>query len=275
MKFQIKIILATTLVLISVLFYLNTMVINYMEDVREDLLSKAYEKDKPTQRDFVDKRIHEYIFNVLLWEFLLVLALMLILYKVINRMTRQEREYREFLELLLLTISHKFGNLLAAQKGNIDILKVKYDQKAIERLEKTYDFIREDLNSILVYIERFKDLSSEREEINLRELIKKCLNLQDEKKEIFFRERDVYLYANRQILENIIIPLLENAAKYSDGRIFIRLTKKYLAIRNKISITDRGAGIGLKIAEKLAEKQGFKLLYRGKEDYFISILKFK
>lgn len=260
--------------MIVVLFYLNTMVINFMDYVKEDILYKSYEKEKFIKRDFVEKRFREYVLNVLLWEFLLVLALMLMLYKVIERMTRQEREYKEFLELLLLTISHKFGNLLAAQKGNIDILKVKYDQRAIERLEKTYNFIREDLNSILVYIERFKLLTSEREKINLRDLIKKCLNLQNGKNEIFFREKDVYVYANRQILENIIIPLLENAAKYSDGKIFIRLTKKYLAIRNKISINDRGAGIGLKISEKLAGKQGFRLLYRSKGDYFISLLKF-
>lgn len=246
-----------------------------MDYVKEDILYQSYEREKSIKRDFVEKRFQEYLLNVLLWEFLLVLALMFILYKVIEKMTRQEREYEDFLELLLLTISHKFGNLLAAQKGNLDILKLKYDQRAIERLEKTYNLIREDLDSILVYIQRFKLLTSEREKINLRELIKKCLNLQNGNKELFFRERDVYVYANRQILENIIIPLLENATKYSDGKIFVRLTKKYLAIRNKISITDRGAGIGLKISEKLSEKQGFRLLYRSKNNYFISLLKFR
>lgn len=275
MKFQIKIILATTLIMIVVLFYLNTMVLNFMDYVKEDFLSKAYEKDRTIKRVFVEEKFQEYVRNVLLWEFLLVLALMLILYKVIERMTRQEREYKDFLELLLLTISHKFGNILATQKGNIDILKLKYDQRAIERLEKTYNFIKEDFNSIIAYIEKFKYLSIEREKINLKELIKRFINLQNDFVEIFFREKDVYVYSNRQILENVIISLLENAAKYSDGKIFIRLTKDYLAIRNKIFKTDVGTGVGLKIAEKLAEKQNFKLFYRSKGDYFISLLRFK
>lgn len=261
--------------MIIVLFFLNTMVINLMDYVKEDIILRAYEKDKPLKRAFVEEKFQEYIWNVLLWEFLLVLSLMFILYKIINKMTKQEREYRDFLELLLLTISHKFGNFLAAQKGNIDILRLKHDQRAIERLERTYNFMKEDFNSLLPYIEKFKKISTEREKINLREIIKKGLYIQSENREVFFKEKDAYVYANRQMLENLVIPLLENAVRYSEGKIFIRLTKKYLAIRNKILHTEGGTGVGLKIAEKLAEKQGFKLLYRGKGDYFICMLKFK
>lgn len=261
--------------MIVVLFYLNTMVMNFIDYVKEEIIYDSYEKSRFLEKENVNERFQEYMKNVLLWEFLIVLSFMLILYKVVDRMTRQEREYRDFLELLLLTISHKFGNFLAAQKGNIDILKVKHDQRAIERIESIYNFMREDFNSIISYIEKFKEISTYREKINLNELIKKYLNIQSENREFFFREKDVYVYTNMQMLENSVIPLIENAVKYSEGKIFIRLTKKYLAIRNKISNTESGTGVGLKIAEKLAEKQGFKLLYRGKEDYFISILKFK
>lgn len=275
MKFQIKIILATTLTLILILFYLNTMVINYMEYIKEDILSQSFDKNKQMKRDFVEKRFQEYVLNVLLWEFLLVLALMLILYKVIDRMMRQEREYKDFLELLLITISHKFGNFLAAQKGNIEILKIRHEPKALHRLETSYNYLQEDLQSIVDSINRFKELSHIREKINIRELIEKSLAMSPYELNLKSKFRDVYVYGNRQIVENIIFPIIDNAFKYSEGNIQIRLTEKYLAIRNRIVSTDRGSGVGLKIAETLAKKQGFKLHFHGKGDYFISVLKFK
>lgn len=246
-----------------------------MEYLKEDILSQSYDKYEQIKRDLVEKRFQEYVLNVLLWEFLLVLALMWILYKVIERMTRQEREYKDFLELLLLTISHKFGNFLAAQKGNIEILKIRHEPKALHRLEISYNYLQEDLQSIVDSINRFKELSHIREKINIRKVIEKSLAMSPYELNLKSKFRDVYVYGNRQIVENIIFPIIENAFKYSEGNIQIRLTEKYLAIRNRIFSTDRGSGVGLKIAETLAKKQGFQLHFRSKGDYFISVLEFK
>lgn len=261
--------------MIVILLYLNTMVINYMEYLKEDILYIAHEKDRLPKRGIVEEKFQEYVKSVLLWEFLLVLSLMFILYKVIDRMTRQEREYKDFLELIILTISHKFGNFLAAQKGNIEILKIRHEPKALHRLEKSYNYLQEDLQSIVDSINRFKELSHFREKINIREVIEKSLAMSSSELNLKSKFRDVYVYGNRQIVENIIFPIIDNAFKYSEGNIQIRLSEKYLAIRNRIVPTERGSGVGLKIAEILSKKQGFKLHFRGKGDYFISVLKFK
>lgn len=251
------------------------MVVNFMDYVKEDILYHSYEKNRVLKREYVEERFQDYVKNVLLWEFLLVLSFMLILYKVIDRMTRQEREYRDFLELILLTISHKFGNFLAVQKGNIEILKLSNDPKALERLEKSYNYLQEDFHRVLESITQFKELSYSKEKINIRELIEKSLSLVSPEVNLKLKLRDISINANRQMFENIVFPIIENAFKYSEGGVQIRLGEKYLAIRNKITSGEKGSGVGLKIAQALAKKQGFHLLSRGKGDYFIVLLKFK
>jgi len=274
LKFQIKIIIAFSLTLAVILFYLNTMVINFIDYMKEDLILELQDKRAFIKRDFIEDKFQEYVKNVLLWEFLLVLSLMLILYKVIERITKQERDYKELLELILLTLSHKFGNFLAVHRGNIEILKLRNDERALQRLEKSCTFMQEDLNKVIETINRFKEASFEKEKINLKELIEKFLSLIETEKRILITAKDINVYANRQNLENIVFPLLENALRYSKERIHIKVCKNYLAIRNDIYETERGSGIGLKIAQALAKKEGFKIKYRAKEDSFILILKF-
>jgi len=274
LKFQIKIIIAFSLTLAVILFYLNTMVINFIDYMKEDLMLQIQDKGSFIKRDFIEDKFQEYVKNVLLWEFLLVLSLMLILYKVIERITKQERDYKEFLELILLTLSHKFGNFLTAHRGNIEILKIRNDERALQRLEKSYTFMQEDLNKVIETINRFKEASFEKEKINLKELIEKFLSLIETEKRILITAKDINVYANRQNFENIIFSLLENAFKYSKERIHIKVCKNYIAIRNDIYETERGSGIGLKIAQALAKKEGFKIKYRAKEENFIIVLKF-
>lgn len=269
MKFQIKIIVAFSLVLALILFYLNTMVINFLDYLKEDYMLQPFSK-----KEFVEKRFMEYVKNVLLWEFLLVLSLMLILYKIIERMLKQEKEYKDFLELIVLLISHKFGNFLASVRGNIEILKISHDRKAIERLEKSYNFLQEEFQRIQDSITRFKEVSDTKERINLKEIIERNLSLLTPVSRVILNLKEVSITANRNAVENIVFSLMENAVKYSKERIQIRLSKNCLAIRNDIADTEHGSGIGLKIAESLAKKQGFKLKYRAKGKNYIAVLKF-
>lgn len=274
MKFQIKIIIAFSLTLAVILFYLNTMVINFIDYMKEDLILQLQDKRAFIKRDFIEDKFQEYVKNVLLWEFLLVLTLMLILYKVIERITKQERDYKELLELILLTVSHKFGNFLAVHRGNIEILKIRNDERALQRLEKSYNYMQEDLNKVIDTINRFKEASFEREKINLRDLIDKFFSLFETEKKIIISTKDVFVYAKRANLENIIFSLLENALKYSNKKVHIKICKNYLAIRNDTYETERGSGIGLKIAQTLAKKEGFKIKYRAKGESYIVLLKF-
>lgn len=258
-----------------ILFYLNTVVINFMDYLKEEYILQSMDKKLPLKRDFIEDKFMDYIKNVLLWEFLLVLSLMLILYKIIDRMVRQERNYRDFLELILLTVSHKFGNFLASHKGNIEILKIKYDTRAVERLEQSYKWIHEDFQKILKNIEKFKEFTIYTEKINLREIIEKILSILNTNKEINLKIKDVFINANRQIVENIIFSLIENSFKYSKDKIYIRLSDRTLTIKNDIGHSDTGSGVGLKIAEELAIKEGFKIKHKVKGDYFISLFRFK
>lgn len=246
------------------------MVINFLDSFKDEYPLKSFAK-----KEFIEQKFQEYVKNVLLWEFLLVLSLMLILYKIIDRMLRQERDYRDFLELILLTISHKFGNFLATQQGNIEILKIQRDERALQRLQTSYNYIQKDFYKILETINRFKEFSSNKEKINLRTIIEKDISMFDMSNiRLILNLQEIYIYANRQIIENIIFSLLENAMKYSNGKIHIRLTKNLLAIRNNIAQEQKGSGVGLKITEALAKKQGFKLRCRAKGDDFLAVVKF-
>lgn len=268
MKFQIKIIIIFSTVLALILFYLNTVVISFMDSLKEEYIFFSNKR-------FIEQKFQEYVKDVLLWEFLLVLSLMLILYKIIDRMLKQERNYRDFLELILLTISHKFGNFLATHKGNIEILKIRYDERAIQRLEKSYNYIQNDFQKILETIRHFKDLSSNKDRVNLKEVIERNLSMFEiNNKKLILNLKDVFIYTNRQIIENIVYSLIENAIKYSSEKIHIRLSQNSVAIINDISEKQKGSGIGLKITEALAKKQRFKLKYRAKENRFMALLKF-
>jgi len=269
LKFQIKIIIAFSVVLALILFYLNTVVINFLDAFKEDYILQSLAK-----KEFIEQKFQEYVKDVLLWEFLLVLSLMLILYKIIDRMLKQEKDYRDFLELIILTISHKFGNFLAVQKGNIEILKLGHDRKALHRLEISYNYIQEDFHKILETINRFKEIPAAKEKINIRELVEKNLSLIEPSCKLIVNLKDVSINANRQIIENVIFLLIENAVKYSKERIHIKLSKNFLAIKNDISQQEKGSGVGLKITEALAKKEGFKIKYQAKGESYIVLLKF-
>ncbi|HOA84104.1 MAG TPA: hypothetical protein PKN66_09140, partial [Thermodesulfovibrio thiophilus] len=265
MKFQIKIIVSFSVVLALILFYINYMMVTYLDVNQNRLFSQSIDKTTEQEKIKLMDQIKEFLTEVLLWEFLLVLSLMFILYQVINRLTKHERDYKNLLELILLTVSHKFGNFITIQKGNIELLKITHDEKAINRLESSYNYFQEDFYRIVDTIKSFKNIGIQKEKINLKVIIEKHLELINTDKSIIKNLKDVYIYANKQNIDNIVFFLLENAFKYSDGRIHIRLTKKMLAIRNDIAQTDKSSGIGLKITETFAKKEGFKIKYRAKE----------
>lgn len=245
------------------------MVISFMDFFKEEFALQSL-----TKKNFIDQKFQEYVKDILLWEFLLVLSLMFILYKIIERMLKQEKDYIDFLELILLTISHKFGNFLASHKGNIEILKIRYDERAIQRLENSYNYIQNDFYKVLETINRFKSFSASKEKVNLKELIEKNLSMFEINRKLTLNLKDVFIYANRQIVDNIVFSLIENAIRYSSEQIHIRLSRVCLAIGNDITEKEKGSGVGLKITEALAKKQGFKLKYRAKENKFIAVLKF-
>ncbi|HQA03692.1 MAG TPA: hypothetical protein PKZ17_03015 [Thermodesulfovibrio thiophilus] len=272
MKFQIKIIVSFSVVLALILFYINYMMVTYLDVNQGRLFSQSIDKTTEQEKIKLMDQIKEFLTEVLLWEFLLVLSLMFILYQVINRLTKHERDYKNLLELILLTVSHKFGNFITIQKGNIELLKITHDEKAINRLESSYNYFQEDFYRIVDTIKSFKNIGIQKEKINLKVIIEKHLELINTDKSIIKNLKDVYIYANKQNIDNIVFFLLENAFKYSDERIHIRLTKKMLAIRNDIAQTDKSSGIGLKITETFAKKEGFKIKYRAKEKNYIVTL---
>ncbi|HQD37247.1 MAG TPA: hypothetical protein PKV92_09160 [Thermodesulfovibrio thiophilus] len=272
MKFQIKIIVSFSVVLALILFYINYMMVTYLDVNQNRLFSQSIDKTTEQEKIKLMDQIKEFLTEVLLWEFLLVLSLMFILYQVINRLTKHERDYKNLLELILLTVSHKFGNFITIQKGNIELLKITHDEKAINRLESSYNYFQEDFYRIVDTIKSFKNIGIQKEKINLKVIIEKHLELINTDKSIIKNLKDVYIYANKQNIDNIVFFLLENAFKYSDERIHIRLTKKMLAIRNDIAQTDKSSGIGLKITETFAKKEGFKIKYRAKEKNYIVTL---
>ncbi len=250
------------------------MTFTFLDDVLKNQTSQIVLKGEFNKKIEFEKRFSEYLKDIFLWESLLVLSLMLVLYKVIQFLTKKEIEYQEFLELLVMILSHKFGNFLAIHRTNIDILKKRYDSNALDRLEKSYEYIQEDLSKILNTLTNFKE-KKEKEPVLLREIIEKIIFAFPQEKNLMLNLTNVKIYASREIMENIVFFLIENTIKYSKSFIQIRLTQDYLAIRNDIAYTSKGRGVGLKIASWLAEREKMKLRYKNKDNIFFVTLKFK
>lgn len=225
----------------------------------------------------VYQEIKEFAFLLFLWEVVLVLALTFLFYKLLWVHLKEREENRNFLEMLLLAVSHKLGNFLAAQRLNLEILKEKYSLKAVKRLEIGYSTALKDFRHILRIIKNFKTHLRKKEKINLKTLIEDILVAFKEelqKKSLKLHLVPTEIYAVKAEIETIFYILIENAVKYAQTVVFINLTPQNktisFMIKNDINpMVPKGSGLGLNLAQRLARENKIRLSCKENQGYFI------
>jgi len=223
------------------------------------------------------KEVKELATNLFLWEIALVLSLTFLFYKILWVHLKEREENRFFLEMILLTLSHKLGNFLATQRLNIEILKETSSPAALNRLERGYMFIEKEFKHTLNIIKNFKACSREREKINLKFVIESILSefkdvLKDKKLTLDLTE--IIITGCKSDIEMIFYLVIENAVKYAKKHIFMQLKKenKFVSffIKNDINpLIPKGSGIGISLVGQLTQKHKIRFNHREENGYFI------
>ena len=219
--------------------------------------------------------------KIIFWELILIISVGYIFHVVLTMYTKEKERHREFLEMLLLAVSHKFGNFLTTQRINLEMLR-EDGNPLTSRLIESCDNMNRDFDQIINTIKLLGTHEHPKEKIRLKTLIEETileLTAGPPKKHIRMRMDDVTIVAPPSVLKIILYNLLENCIRYSKSRISIRLTvsrgQAILAIRNDIhkeKEKEKGRGMGIYIAEKLGTIYGIKMKYRKKKSWFLSVL---
>ncbi len=280
MRFELKIFLFVMFIFIvslSIINFVNLFVINEILTKYEVLYYRVY-PDFLTNVNSPEKSLDlkdKYSRVILLWEGILILTTSLLLYIVIDRNLKKEERYKSFLQLLILAISHKFGNSLSSIITNLEILKQTEDKKSLTRIERVVNTLSSDIKTLS---ETFKNLplDDRKEEIvDIKQLILKSLKNFDHDKKILLNLKPMKKYTSKVDLEIVFHNLLENSFKYSNSFVHIKMIKKCLIIKNDInSNTEGGSGIGLLIVENLCKLNGFKFKKRSSKNSYLVILDF-
>lgn len=102
-------------------------------------------------KNYKIEKIKTFGLNLLVWEAVLTVTLLFVMYITIIRHIQEKEENRKLLEIFLLTITHKLGNFLSSQKLNIELIKSKCNIKPVERLEKLTSLLRQTLKAVFRY----------------------------------------------------------------------------------------------------------------------------
>ena len=178
---------------------------------------------------------------------------------------KQKRKYTAKLRLvnkqrndILSAISHEFKNPLASIMGYADTLlddpnvnpkiRVRFLDKILSNARKIAYMI--DRLALSVKLEN-NDLSIHPMPFNMVDLIQDViLNLSSKyrEREIHFQGEECIVLADKEMLDNVLTNLVDNALKYSDDDVTISI------IDSKLMVIDKGMGISESDIDKVSSK---------------------
>ncbi len=152
--------------------------------------------------------------------------------------------------------SHELKTPITSLKGALQILERKFPNN--EEMQVVHGFVKKAIKQVDKLVELIGDLldvtkiqagklALRKTTFNLDELINECVDeLQSSLQKytlIIEGDKDVEIHADRNRLEQVIINLVSNAAKYSPDseKVIIGITKTEEGV--KIAVTDFGIGI--------------------------------
>ena len=219
----------------------------------------------------------EYFFietNILLKDFLLLLALVFIyyfvsfsvlyLFKIIDKVeslnnTIKILEKDKVIKDALFKLTHEIKNPLAVCKGYLDMFNIDNKEKSIKYISIMKQEINRSLNIISDFVE-FNKIKILKEEIDLNVLLEdvydsfKILSSASNVKLIYKEQYDdIYLNGDYERLKQVIINLLKNSQESIENKgnikIYTNIYIKYI----EIVIEDSGKGMDNETLLKLTE----------------------
>lgn len=198
-------------------------------------------------------------------EFLHISILLKDLVKKLNAREKQKRKYTAKLRLInkqrndvLSAISHEFKNPIAAIMGYAETIqddpainpkiRTKFLEKILSNSKKITTMI--DRLSLSVKLEN-EDLKVAPVSFDILDLIQEVvLNLSKKfsDRTINVSGENILLYADKTMIEMVLINLIDNAMKYSEEDVTVAITD------NKVMVIDKGMGISSNDIDKISSK---------------------
>jgi signal transduction histidine kinase len=221
-----------------------------------------------------------------------------------NKMISGIKEMMTKQEAFVMNVSHELKTPITIIEGYTKLLerwgfeKKEVAEESIQHIIEETDRMKNGLIEPMLQLTSLKNQVIVKEEIQL-DLI--ANDIVDKMKMISQREMIVTgkgtVQSNRELVEQILFILIDNAIKYSDKQIIISISDNYIAVKDdgigikeedvpfifdrfyrgdKARTDKKGVGLGLAIAKENTDLLGAKLEYeRNKEGGSVFYLKFK
>ncbi len=183
----------------------------------------------------------------------------------LRKRDRQKAKYTKNLKALtkkqsdiIAAVSHEFKNPIAAITGYAQTLKE--DRELSEAIRTRFlDKVLSNAHKISVMIDRLalaiklenENFTPEFTTFRLKPLlddVRETLLQKYKDREIRIEAEDITLHADRGMFENLMLNLVENALKYSDEEVVVRVKE------GRIEVIDRGIGIGKEDLQKIMKR---------------------
>ena len=188
--------------------------------------------------------------------------------KVAKKLKRRDEQKTKFTKRLkevskkqgdiISAISHEFKNPVAAILGYAQTIedddnlspqiRKKFIKKVISNAQKISNMI--DRLSLAVKIES-DNLNIQKSEFRIKPLledVKETLLQKYKDRQIIVEAKDIKIVADKTMMENLLINLTENALKYSEDEVVIKVDEK------KLEVIDKGIGIESENLKKITDR---------------------
>ncbi len=167
------------------------------------------------------------------------------------------------------TVSHELRTPLTSIRGFADTLMTSYDKLSPEQRQKFLCTIKEQSNRLIKLVENLLTVSkmqSEKEvliykSINIEPIVESCIQIikSQYKTHVFSVESEQclpFVLVDTDKFQQIVLNLLDNAAKYSPENSQIKVSIKQNTATNMVTIKIKDEGIGISQAhiDKIFEK---------------------
>lgn len=183
--------------------------------------------------------------------------------KKVEERTKELSASEEEKEALMLEISHGLQTPLTIMKGELFFLRKQgVDTERVEAIDSSIDRISNFIYRLLSLARLEGSQLSPKENINLSTLLHDLINfftITSRENDITFKnniESDIYIYGNKEELNELISNLLSNAIKYmsKNGEKSVTLSARLEKNNAIIIVSDTGIGMSSDDSKKLFSK---------------------